>query len=623
MAGPPASAARWQKRSYLMIAGLFLTLLVTALATSWAAIELVNDTRAYATGEGRYSKAEKMAVLDMYRYADSADARDYRAFLEDMTVPRGDRAARLALTQSPPDFAAAQEGFLHGQNHPSDIGGLIRLFRWFSWWQPFVAAREDWRVADGQVAELLVEGRNLQRRISSGRFDARAHTDSLRRIAALDDALTRRENTFSTHMGEAARSATGLVVLILGVSTIVLWAIGTFFATRLFREQLALDRQLEASEGRFRDFAEVASDWYWEMDRSNRITYLSERYFSIISQTADGVMGFDCTALILKNADNPAHRDECLAAIAGRRPFRGLCLRFVAPDGTNGYCAISGKPHLGRTGEFLGYRGTGTDITAQVYDAQSLNDAKTRAEIANRAKSEFLANMSHELRTPLNAILGFSSIIETRMFGDDALERYSDYARDIHNSGAHLLAIINDILDLSKVEAGLSVLEETDVPLDRMVQEARTLLGDGGKNLAFHVDIPIPSPCLRVDERKFVQILVNLLSNAFKFTPAGGSVTLSAVIRADGGLSVGVSDTGIGIAAADLQKVLSPFGQVESAFTRKHQGTGLGLPLAKSLAELHGGTLSLESIDGEGTTVTVSLPRSRVIALQPGTSARA
>jgi two-component system cell cycle sensor histidine kinase PleC len=612
-----ASAARSKRRSYVVIAALFLTLLVIALAASWAAIELVNDTRAYATGEGRFSKAEKMAVLDMYRYATTGAVQDHRAFLGDIAVPLGDRAARAALEKSPPDLVAARAGLLRGQNHSSDINGLIFMFEWFRWWHPFAAALEDWRVADTQVADMRDEEQAMHASIANGAFDAPVRARSLHRIAAIDRTLTDRENTFSTHMGEAARGATALVVLVLGIATIVLWAIGMFFATRLFREQLALDRQLAVSEGRFRDYAEVASDWYWEMDSDYRITYLSERYYSIIDTTPDRIIGFDTRDMIRRNADNPAHREETLAALSARLPFRNLSLHFVTPEGANGYCAISGKPTVSETGEFLGYRGVGADITAQVYAAQSLNDAKTRAETANRAKSEFLANMSHELRTPLNAILGFSDIIATRMFGDNNLDRYSSYARDIHNSGVHLLSIINDILDLSKIESGRTVLTEEDVALDRLVAEARALLGDSAKDVAFDIDIPEPSPLLRVDERKFVQILVNLLSNAFKFTPAGGRVTLSASVGRDGGLSVDVRDTGIGIASGDLEKVLAPFGQVESVFSRKYQGTGLGLPLAQSLAKLHGGTLALESSVGVGTTVTISLPRSRVVTVQP------
>jgi signal transduction histidine kinase len=359
------------------------------------------------------------------------------------------------------------------------------------------------------------------------------------------------------------------------------------------------------------------------MDRDNCITYLSERLYHIVDAAPGEVLGEDATRLIRQGADDAAQRDDCLRAIAKRQPFRGVCLRFSSVEGAEGYGAISGKPMFAEDGTYLGYRGVGSDITAQMRDARTLREAKDRAEVANRAKSEFLANMSHELRTPLNAILGFSDIIRRRVFGSDAMERYADYADDIHRSGSHLLEIINDILDLSKIEAGHAELDESYRPLDAIFREARILLGDrpGKQGVAFHVEMPEPKPMLHVDERKVTQILVNLLSNAFKFTPSGGTVSLSAALQRDGSLAIVVRDDGIGIAADHLETVLSPFGQVESAFSRNHHGTGLGLPLAKSMAELHGGTLALESAQGHGTTVTVTLPRARVIA--PAQRARA
>ncbi len=621
--GAPGNTVRAQNHGYALIIAIFLSLGAVALATSWTAVELINDTRAYATGEGRYSKAEKMAVLDLYRYADSRDAKDYDAFRGDIAVPLGDHAARQALTRAPRDIKAAGEGFLRGQNHPADIDGLIGLFGWFAWWKPFAAAVDDWRFADDQVAALIAEAAVLHAAIQHGHFDARARTVFLARIKARDALITARENTFSTHMGEAARGATALVVMGLAGSTVLLWAIGIFFATRLFRRQAALDLQLTASERRFRDYAEVASDWYWEMDPGNRINYMSERIYEIMNVPAGTAINFDGIKMIENSAIDAVHRDAALRAMTERRPFRGLRLRFDAHDGSEGYAAISGKPTFDETGTFLGYRGVGADITAQVRDALALKDAKTRAEVANRAKSEFLANMSHELRTPLNAILGFSDIIAGRLFGDGAQERYSGYAADIHTSGAHLLAIINDILDLSKIEAGHTTLEDGDVPLAHIVREALTLLGGKADPIDLRLDLPEPSPVLCVDERKIVQILINLLSNACKFTPAGGRVTLSAIASPDGGLAIAVRDTGIGIAADDIEKVLSPFGQVESAFSRKHHGTGLGLPLAKSLIALHGGALTLESIAGQGTTVTIRLPRTRVLAAPHPARARA
>lgn len=612
----PASVARQQLLSYALILSIFLLLLVVALSASWMAIELVNDTRSYATGEGRYSKAEKIAVLNLHRYAYSGNPKEYERFLEAIKVPRGDHIARSALSHSLIDVEKAAKGFLQGENHPDDIGGMIRLFRWFSWWKPFAEAVSDWRQGDHLVDELIREGARLHAGVVAGKLDAQSRAALLGRIDNVDHRLTDRENMFSTHMGEAARAATALVVVGLGVTTILLWTIGIIFATRLFRNQIALDRQLASSERRFRDYAEVASDWYWEMDADNRITYVSERFQTVVGLQVENVLDQNGSAFIANNSEDDAHRDECLVAIAAHRPFRGLRLRYVKPDGTVSYWSISGKPHVNAAGTYLGYRGVGSDITAQVNDAQVLMDAKNRAEVANRAKSEFLANMSHELRTPLNAILGFSDIINRRMFGREAIDRYADYASDIHQSGNHLLAIIDDILDLSKIEAGRATLIETEVSLDKIVDEVRTLLGErlAGSGVEFRVALPTFVPRLRVDERKFVQILVNLLSNAFKFTPPGGSVTLAAFAEPNGGLSVSVRDTGIGIAEQDIETVMAPFGQVESAFSRRHHGTGLGLPLAKSLTELHGGTLAIESKKDSGTTVTVSLPAWRMMS---------
>jgi signal transduction histidine kinase len=596
-----ARAARTspKTRSFAVVAVMFPALLLLSLAASWQAIELVNETRAYAVGEGRYSKAQKMAVLDLYRYAHSENDADFRAFFQDILIPRGDEAAQKALSHSPADIETARRGLLAGNNHPSDIDGLINLYRRFYWWRPFAEAVDDWRIADMQVEDLVGQALRLHERVTEGKLTEATRRDALRRIEVLDEAITKREDTFSTHMGEASRLATMLVVVGIGVATVLLWAIGIAFAVRMLKRQIVLDSRLSSSEQRFRDYAEVASDWYWETDARNRIVYVS---------VPNGMLGADAALLVRRRADNAEQGEETLRALSGRRPFRGLSLRF-----NQTYQAISGKPRFAQDGTFLGYRGVGTDITAQVNDAHALRDAKERAEVANRAKSEFLANMSHELRTPLNAVLGFSDIIRAQMFGRDVSDRYADYANDIHESGAHLLSIINDILDLSKIEAGRESLDEEERTITSLVNEVVTLVGETHE-AEFRVALAEPLLRLRVDSRKFRQILLNLLSNAFKFTPAGGTVTLSAGVVKGGVVAVTVRDTGIGIAPENIETVLAPFGQVESAFSRRHHGTGLGLPLAKSLAELHGGTLHVESVLKQGTTVTVRFPAWRVTA---------
>jgi signal transduction histidine kinase len=247
--------------------------------------------------------------------------------------------------------------------------------------------------------------------------------------------------------------------------------------------------------------------------------------------------------------------------------------------------------------------------------------AKNKAESASRAKSDFLANMSHELRTPLNAIIGFAEIIKSRSFGA-ASERYSEYAGDIHNSGTHLLALINDILNLSKLEAGKFQLQEQDVDLATTVDACIRLIEAQAYQSEIRLSVSLDPEVLfiRADERRLRQILINLLSNAVKFSPEGGDVKVSSV-RRGGGLAISVSDTGIGMAPEDIPKAMAPFGQIERKVRRKQEGTGLGLPLAKQFVELHGGTFAIESKLNVGTTVTFLVPPSRVVASPPGSSA--
>ena len=245
---------------------------------------------------------------------------------------------------------------------------------------------------------------------------------------------------------------------------------------------------------------------------------------------------------------------------------------------------------------------------------ESLMTARQQAQTADRMKSEFLANMSHELRTPLNAIIGFSEIIKDDMCGAVGAVKYRDYAGDIHESGRHLLGLINDILDLSKVESGVAELQEEVVGIRELVGSVTTMVngraGEAGVELEF--DPPNDVPALRADERKLKQILVNLLTNAVKFTPAGGKVTLRTWSSAESGYVFQIIDTGIGIALEDIPKALAPFQQIDGALNRQYEGTGLGLPLTKALVEIHGGSLDLQSEVGVGTTVTVRFPAERI-----------
>jgi PAS domain S-box-containing protein len=250
------------------------------------------------------------------------------------------------------------------------------------------------------------------------------------------------------------------------------------------------------------------------------------------------------------------------------------------------------------------------DATVRRHIENELRTARDLAESANQAKSQFLANMSHELRTPLNAIIGFSEVISSALFGPlDA--RYRDYAQDINGSGHHLLRIINDLLDLSKIEAGRLELRDTPVPLAGIFETCRRMVNDRATAADVSLDFQPTDLEVKADELRLEQVLLNLVSNAVKFTPAGGSVTVSAALSAAGETEITVVDTGIGMAPEDIPRALQPFGQIDNSLSRPHGGTGLGLPLAQRLVELHGGRLTIDSQLGEGTTVSVILPSGR------------
>jgi signal transduction histidine kinase len=250
---------------------------------------------------------------------------------------------------------------------------------------------------------------------------------------------------------------------------------------------------------------------------------------------------------------------------------------------------------------------------------QELRVAKEQAEAANQAKSGFLATMSHELRTPLNAIIGFSEMMLREVLGALGNDQYRAYVGDIHASGTHLLQIINDILDLSKAEAGKIDLAEDVFDLRDIMRSVGQLTAGRihAAELSHQIDLPDDLPPICGDERKTKQVLLNLITNSVKFTPPGGRIAISGRWEPGTGLAITVADTGIGIPEADLERVLKPFEQVDSSLSRQHQGTGLGLPLVKAIMELHGGRLELTSELDIGTQVTVIFPRERVLAQCP------
>ncbi|WP_042442360.1 sensor histidine kinase [Azospirillum sp. B510] len=269
-------------------------------------------------------------------------------------------------------------------------------------------------------------------------------------------------------------------------------------------------------------------------------------------------------------------------------------------------------------GRYLGV-GTVTGLMARSAEqtdlrARQLEEARQKAERAIRAKTAFLANMSHEIRTPLTAMMGFAELLEQEVLGPHAIPLYREYARDIAESGRHLMELINDLLDLSKADADRLELVEGTVDVVRVAIGAARLLAERAARHGVRIatTVPLDLPPLRADERKLRQMLLNLLSNGVKFTPADGVVTLGAHMAADGALWLSVHDTGIGMTGEELAKALEPWGQIDSALARVQVGSGLGLPLTKRLIELHGGRLDIVSRCDDGTTMSLVFPPARV-----------
>lgn len=497
---------------------------------------------------------------------------------------------------------------------------------------------------------------------------------------------------------------------------------------------------LALSEARFRDFADAASDWFWESDRSHQLCWISR-----CSNAGDAAR---CSLLLGRSLERLGGEPASQAALQlyrealrDHRPFRDFVWRLCF-NGEERWMKLSGKPVYDERQGFLGYRGSATDIEAQreaelhaqilqrrlagafevardatlLLDPQErlvlanesykrsffgacpellqpglafrdlprlleeagfpqqaalqreaqealeelrrsgepnktlllsdgrwmrinerstpsgdvfcifseitefkrreeeLRHAKEEAELADRAKAEFLAVMSHELRTPLNAIIGFSDILRSELFGPLSPPRYRHYAEDINRSGRQLLDLINDILDASRAESGKLELQEEEVELEELLQRAVSMISSRADEAGLQVTCEALQEPLRLrgDRRKLLQMLLNLLHNAVKFTPRGGEVTLGAE-RMGSFLVLSVRDNGVGIAPEDLKRVLEPFTQLAPSLARQQEGSGLGLPLARRMAELHGGHIEIESQVGQGTKVSVFLPALRLV----------
>jgi len=372
--------------------------------------------------------------------------------------------------------------------------------------------------------------------------------------------------------------------------------------------------EVRAAEERTRDFSKAASDWFWEMGADLRFTYISDRYEEITGLKAADRIGTQRWS----NVDPQESWEKWAshkADLEARRPFKNFEYTPMSGNKWGLHLSSSGVPVYDANGEFKGYRGSTTDVTERKRAEEALQSALAEAEQANQAKSEFLATMSHEFRTPLNAIIGFSEMLRSQYFGPLGAQNYKEYANDIHDSGKHMMELINDILDISAIEAGKRAMNKEAIDLEDLlsncIRNFEHQANDNGVQLLMEISDGFPS--LYADKRSVIQIVFNLLSNAIKFTERNGSITTSAT-TADQKIIITVADTGVGIPPDRLPNITDPFSQ---GFSNPHVtqlGTGLGLSIVESLVEVNGGKLTIESTVAKGTTVSVTLPIQGAVA---------
>ncbi len=398
------------------------------------------------------------------------------------------------------------------------------------------------------------------------------------------------------------RDREGRVVEVIGSAVDVTERVKAEQASQQVREQLEQAQRI----------ANIGS-WEWEF-RTNKLSW-SDHCFRLVGlEPAATAPTLDAFLSFVHPDDRARLRDTIRGGVEEGRSC-DYDHRVIWPNGDVRVLHQLGEVKRDAQGRPVKMIGTTQDVTEISAARVELLESKLKAESANQAKSRFVASMSHELRTPLNAIIGFSELLQS----DDAPlsdERRKEYARDIHNSGQHLLSVINDILDISRIEADKVSLDEEETPVSDLIESAFRMIRPGAEDTGVAVSWSVDSAVGSVlaDRRLLLQTLLNLTSNAVKFTERGGEIDITAQPSKDGGVEIAVRDTGIGMSADDIARVGEPFLQVDGRLSRKFEGTGLGLVIAKRLIEMHGGTLVIESTVGIGTTMTVHLPASRNLA---------
>src|SRR5262245_7588889 len=607
----------------LLVASPFVAVAAVLVVLAIFFMELLSAARAYVGGESLWTKAQKQAVQSLERFAQLRDGEEWAAFRQAIAVPLGDRMAREELEKRDPDYGAVRRGFIAGGNHPDDIDGMIRLFRWFRHDPLIDQAIGIWADADNLIEELSMTADTLRSAVESDAPPV-VVMQLLQRIADLDKRLTPLEIRFSATLGQATRNTVWLLSLVLLGTAVALTAVGVLIARGVAQRGSRVEAALRASEERLRSLWETTNDAVLIVNTEHTIRFANPAVRKLFGYSPDELDG-QPLAMLQPAGAYAVHRammERYLETRVRTIDWNGAetLARHRAGHVFPVEMAFS---ELQLDGE-LHFVGFLRDITKRKEAERAVRDSNERLEqrvaertrelrLANerlmeldRMKSQFLATMSHELRTPLNSILGFTSLLRDGLAGPltDEQRRQLGF---VHGPGEHLLALINDLLDLSRIESGRMDVAAEPFDFAAVVAEVgsslRPLVAQKGLQLEFGV---AGSLAMVGDRRKCYQVLLNLANNAVKFTERG-TVRIEAAAR-DGRLHASVVDSGIGIRPEQLNLLFEAFRQLDGSPRRLYEGTGLGLHLCRKLLDLMNGEIRAESEFGRGSRFSFSVP---------------
>ena len=610
---------------YWPIVAVFVAMALLQASVAIVSIQLLSTVRAYVAGESLYSKAQKDAQIALLDYTEKHQEADYARFMSALAIPRGDRAAREALQRPEPDIEAARQGFLGGGNHPDDIDGLIRMFRWFQR-VPFMSRPiATWMEGDRTIEEMRSLVERAHERIRAGDPRSAAVQAMVLQSPSFNDRLTRLTSAFSAQLGEASRATQRLLLAVNTCIAVLLMISGLGFVRRSMRQQAASDLRMER-------LIHAVSEGVVTVDEERRIVLFNRAAESMFGVEASDALGTSIDRFIeqLPIAKRPVAAEASPVASSG-----------------GSLHALTGRKRDGRAfpieaslSRLHMAQGALTTVVLRDITVRILADAERRAhealEASSKAKTDFLSRMSHELRTPLNAVIGFSQLLRLDTSKPLSAEQ-RERVQHVENAGAHLLALVNDVLDLSRIESGEMSVSSQAVQLSRVIEEAATMVSPlvtkAGIEVFLAAELPAASAGQRgetlsvppddvwvhADPVRLRQVLVNLLSNAVKYNRPGGRVALTWK-HSKHACEILVSDTGQGIPVDQLAGLFQPFNRL-GAESSGVEGTGIGLVLSRQLAEMMGGTLTITSTFGVGTCATLKLDVAPAPAA-PGDPAR-